>query len=579
MIEESDPMIDFKPSDIVLLLGAGASIKAGVPDTVAFVKDFIAYLESNNKNGVKEIKEIKDKLKNWKRCEIDIELLLETLTKINDKENDQLLEFYKSKEFIFEDGLDTFRLINELKNYIKSRVIITPEREKSVEYKLKYLQDLRGLIETYNTLDIISLNYDTCIEQFCEINKLRCIDGFDIYWNPKTFRARDAEVRIYKLHGSITWYKSRSGSYIKSLQIANNDTIELIYGETAENMMLYPMQKWNYDEPLLELLIYAKRLLESDKCKFLIVVGYSFRDEHIRRMIWDAARKNRKLIVIMIDINAYDIYHTKIRYYDNKIESSLNGRVVCLPYRFEKILPYLKNHFLRGLINGLKEMEDQSKKEILGESHDWSNCIRSLIEAEYCEKVEKLLGKIESENTMHTIRGDWKFNLELPLRMAINLSIGNQENAERYYEDFYKCLSRQLIDCLKIVIFSESSFGIEFSADLGSPGSRLSGDLISEELTKFQKLCVIRREMCKEEPEKLKELIKKLKNIILYLEKNMKTSSINFEEYLEKNTSYSKYKMLEDDFKKYKSSRDEEDKKKLESSLLEFERKKLRELI
>ena len=100
------------------------------------------------------------------------------------------------------------------------------------------------------------------------------------------------------------WYQSDRGGYIKSLVMQRENKVELIIGEKAENLMLYPMQKWNYAEPFLELLVMVKNLLESETCKFLVIVGYSFRDDHITRILWDVARKNRELHFILIDPQA-----------------------------------------------------------------------------------------------------------------------------------------------------------------------------------------------------------------------------------------------------------------------------------
>ena len=72
------------------------------------------------------------------------------------------------------------------------------------------------------------------------------------------------------------WYQSDRGGYIKLPVMTGKSKIKLIYGEKAENLMLYPMQKWDYAEPLLELLVEIKHLLESESCKFLIIVGTLF---------------------------------------------------------------------------------------------------------------------------------------------------------------------------------------------------------------------------------------------------------------------------------------------------------------
>ena len=58
---------------------------------------------------------------------------------------------------------------------------------------------------------------------------------------------------------------------------------------------------------------------------------------------------------MIIDPNAYNIYVSKLKYYDNlkEIPSSLSERVIYLPYLFEKVLPILKNEYLKNLSEGL----------------------------------------------------------------------------------------------------------------------------------------------------------------------------------------------------------------------------------
>lgn len=296
---------NIQSSQVIFFLGAGASVAADVPDTYSFVKKFRDNIGDNAKK--ETIEKIIQTLERWKGSEIDVELLLETLTKLETKEEEPLLHFFEGGKFILSGYSPKKPLIEDLKDFIKSKAIVSEE-------KIKYLEPILGFVEEFRPFDIISVNYDTCIEQFCNVHKLIHQDGFDVNWNPKTFAAEHTDVRLYKVHGSVMWYQGDRAGYIKLPIMTRKSKIELIYGEKAENLMLYPMQKWDYAEPLLELLVEIKHRLESETCKFLIIVGYSFRDDHIRRILWDAARKNRGLHCILIDPEAYQIYLDKLKY-------------------------------------------------------------------------------------------------------------------------------------------------------------------------------------------------------------------------------------------------------------------------
>ncbi len=515
-----------KSSEVVFLLGAGGSVAAGVPDTYSFVREFIDNIDGHDKK--ETIEKIVQTLEAWKKSKIDIELLLETLVKLKDNKQEPLLQFYEGGNFILKGYSDKKPLIDDLKDFIKSKAIVS-------EQKILFLQSFLGFIEDFRPLDVISLNYDTCIEQFCNVHKLSYQDGFDVYWNPKTFATEHTDIRHYKLHGSVMWYQSNRGAYIKLPVMTKSSKIELITGETAENLMLYPMQKWDFAEPLLELLVEIKHLLESEACKFLIVVGYSFRDEHIRRILWDAARKNKELHLVLIDPKAYEIYSEKLKYYDriHKISSSLDGKVVCLPYKFEKVFPYLKNYYLTHLRVGLSSEKVRYQAEIHGNKTDWISCVRPFINAEYVEKLEEILTRIDSSE----IISDWSLNLELPLKMAVNLSSnGLDEKASKYFSDFNKQLFRSAVERFHASVNGNATdFNIEiyFNYQSSRSGSSYNGgEQFEQFIQNLSEFCETRTTFVIQignDFQRLSEMLNKLK---LYLVP-FKKGKINVKDYIE----------------------------------------------
>lgn len=487
-------------SQIIFFLGAGASKYADVPTTYEFVEKFLEFLknesdkyqeDAENKDLlVKEFKltkQIIEKLSKWKSArkeKVDIELLLETLTKLNNRNVEPLLQIFPDLEvnlinkLLFEipdtpqSHFDLLidNIITNLKTFIKLKTIVKSQ-------KIDYLQPFRGFIQEAKDngtpLDIISLNYDTCIEQFCNVFKMQYEDGFDINWNPETFNRRDADIRLYKLHGSAIWYQSDRGTFLK-LPVKNDiGEIQLISDEKAETLMLYPMQKWDYAEPLLELLLYSKSITESHKriidaqlqgreivnpagyfdYKFLIIIGYSFRDEHIKRMVRDVARRNTHLYLIIVDPEAKTIYD-EIKYYDSKLEiqSHLWHRVVCLPYKFEEIFPYLRNQFVDPLRRGLVMMDSNQRSEYLGQSDiNWKSCIYPLARAEFCEVVDDLIKSkdISFDNDQEGGR------LPFYLSMSVNLSLNGEKEKSAEYVSLFKNSLRKYYNN-EILIYSNN---------------------------------------------------------------------------------------------------------------------------
>ena len=449
-----------RSSQVIFFLGAGASVAAGVPTTYDFVDQFIDHLGISDPGRRSKIKEIVDILNCWRpTTRVDIELLLETLTKLKDKDSEPMLQFCINGNLKLEGDFED--LIKDLKDFIKSKTMVQAEM-------IDYLRDLRGfIIDAKNRanptpLDIISLNYDTCIEQFCNIHEMSYQDGFDIYWNLKTFDRDDADIRLYKLHGSILWYQSDRGNFIKLPIMSNDSKIQLFSREYAENLMLYPMQKWDYAEPLLELMVRIKGLLqsriydpngESESLKFLIAVGYSFRDDHIKKIVWDAARRNTKLYVIIVDPNAYQIYHDRVEYYDNEgeIPSHLKGRVICLPYKFEKILPHIRNHYLANLKEVIRIRDDLQKNEDIYGHASWIDCFKPLLNAEYCEMLLNITENKAIKDSMNLYQ-----YLELTIKIGVNLLLNKQKEKagvlfKESYETINEIIEKNFIDNITVV--------------------------------------------------------------------------------------------------------------------------------
>ena len=412
-------------SEVVFFLGAGASRKAEVPDTFGFVKEFQHTVQGTEYGGT--VNKIIETLEKWNleqrnRKDVDIELLLETLTKLTRPKAEPLLKFFRGGKYILKGYPKKRPIVEMLKDFMRKKATVASQD------KVEYLRPLRGFIQKFNQIDIVSVNYDTCIEQFCSVHRLRYEDGFEINWNPSVFDKSDSQIRLYKLHGSVIWYESDRADYIKLPVVMNKARVQLTSGEKAESLMLYPMKKFDYPEPLLDLMVRVKSLLQDTNCKFLVVVGYSFRDYQLVRIVQDAARKNRDLCVVLIDPNASQIYERELKYYRNKVPSSLDGRVVCLPYKFESVFPSLKDDYLRSLQFGMQEVANRKNQELQGSSVKWTECMELLANAEHTEQIQMLL---ENGNTKSELEDNWRIGTLTYLKMAWNLAAnGKLQEAE-----------------------------------------------------------------------------------------------------------------------------------------------------
>ena len=434
-----DNNIDKSYPKVVFLLGAGASVTAGVPDTRGFVTDFMDYLAEKKPQSIYPVfRDIISKLTSWKKEKIDVELLLETLLKLKNHEEEPLLRFCMDATMNLPEYDNKIQLDALLKDYIRLRTIVK-------ESNIWHLEPLKDFIDQSRPLSIITLNYDTCIEQFCNATRLNYTDGFDIHWNPSNYKNKDVDVHLYKLHGSVIWYESDRGDYIKLPIKPQDGGVQLITDERATNLMLYPMQKSNLAEPLMELLLLTKKLLENE-CDILIIVGYSFRDEHIKKMLLDAARLNRKMKVLLIDPMAGKIYREKLQYYNGDFPSSLEGRVILIPFRFDHVFEHLHINYIEKLIVASREEQQFRKNEIKGSIYGWQSLLNLYVDANDIEKATKVYHKIQPSE----LEKDWRILLKYYIKYVVYwLLIRKNSAPETTLNKLHDILYSKLIEGLE----------------------------------------------------------------------------------------------------------------------------------
>lgn len=140
---------------------------------------------------------------------------------------------------------------------------------------------------------VFSLNYDLCFEKAKPTDYEYPLElGFDEgrEWKWEKFEAHespDVGIYLYKLHGSIDW-KRDSKNTLKTLDNISSEP-DLIFGTIDKLQSVDPYLFYIYE--------FRKFTLA---CRLIIVVGYSFSDEYINRLLRQALDKNldRKLLCV-----------------------------------------------------------------------------------------------------------------------------------------------------------------------------------------------------------------------------------------------------------------------------------------
>ena len=362
----------------IFFFGAGASKPADVGTTLELVDEFKNYLSGRGDEEILKTT-LSEIIHHLGGTDVDIEQLMTALKKLETRDGDDLLKFYDSKTLKINNPDVIGHLLHLLRMFIQETTSVK-------EDKIHFLKPLSSFDKP---VTVFSVNYDTVIEQFCNVYKLKYTDGFDFEWNPKLFEDTTLNFHLKKIHGSIMWYKTDNGNYVK-LPLPPKDEIELIFGEKATPLLLYPMEKWEFVEPLLELLLQFKTQLVD--VEFVIIVGYSFRDSHIVRLLHESARKNDNLIVLLVAPNSRNLYEEHLKYYPSennqeKIPTMLKDRVLCLQYGFEQIIGSLRDIVIDCNANLIREKNYQNRI-LKGEDIDPDILINELSKIEFLEKAD-----------------------------------------------------------------------------------------------------------------------------------------------------------------------------------------------
>jgi hypothetical protein len=164
-------------------------------------------------------------------------------------------------------------------------------------------------------VEIFTTNYDILVETALEAERVPAFDGFvgcnrPFFCHDSLTRPESAPgtawTRLWKIHGSINW----------RLDTVRGRTRVVRTDPHNEGEMILPSHH-KYDEsrkqPYSALLERLTRVLERDDA-ILVVCGYSFGDEHINALIFDALEAKRRPHVVAL------------QYLDPEIDSILADR-------------------------------------------------------------------------------------------------------------------------------------------------------------------------------------------------------------------------------------------------------------
>ena len=299
-------MNPFKQDEIVILIGAGASVQAKMPDSSTMIRKVEDLIENDGNwskfrqlyNYIKSSIYFSDGIKGEfeNRVLFNIERLVNTLEELKKKDEHPLYPFVGAwNPKLVEIGGENFKEVEALRNDIVGKL-----RKDWIELtRIEDASYYNGLVNFQRQyeypLRVFSLNYDLCIEKICIEASIERGFNQNRKWDWRLFEDIGNETKmiyLYKLHGSTDWKYGDDNvlTYLDSTSAINSDEVTIIYGTS------YKLQ---YLDPFL-FFAYQFRKWTLDDSRLIIAIGYGFGDEHINGIIGQALNNNkgRKLLSI-----------------------------------------------------------------------------------------------------------------------------------------------------------------------------------------------------------------------------------------------------------------------------------------
>lgn len=281
---------------IGFLFGAGTSKAIGISDIAELTKKIEGNLIKGDKEKFVIIKEALHK------DEQHIEAILNQIRLIR-----QITSDSKSKSFEKVTGEDAKKLDKAICDHIY-KIITDDESKANIKVVKRFIGWLNWLSRDFPK-ELFTTNYDLVIEKSAESLLIPFHDGFVGAYEP-FFASESLDsksnydkppiswIRLWKLHGSLGWFwkENEDGKSHRVIRLSSGSKEK--YPEAE--LVIYP-SKDKYEssrkQPFISYFDRLKAFLKEGEGIF-IISGYSFSDEHLNEVIFDALNQNNRIQII-----------------------------------------------------------------------------------------------------------------------------------------------------------------------------------------------------------------------------------------------------------------------------------------
>jgi hypothetical protein len=327
--------------DVIFLLGAGASVEAGVRTSNEITDILINYgshCPSEHSTTIENlVKYIQVRIADYlqvRTSEVNFELILGTLLELSKKEGYSIASFLGDEDILIkklEKILSTQEVIDRLYALLRELFFVTNP--------VDYLDPLKSFMSFSKPLDLFTLNYDMSLETAFDKNGVSYTTGFVRrgnelpLWEPLQFSEKSIDARVFKLHGSINWglhllYPPppiKSGATVDTALATDYYLTNYPQRVEFDPFPIGPVEPPYRKKGMVSFmnfgtrkeLLYAESIftilfghfLESlNTSRICIICGYSFGDERINKILEEAVvSRQGKLQLVVVDPNVFRI--------------------------------------------------------------------------------------------------------------------------------------------------------------------------------------------------------------------------------------------------------------------------------
>lgn len=280
--------------NVSILTGAGTSFHLGSPIIRKIPENLKIELKNQIENYFTDIE--KPSYEDLFNC-----LQADKFLKIQKGENYETIQncIYEMQKWLFKEcDTNKTKIIDDKDEHLK---------EDRYYYHELFLKKLLQRPNNLKRVNLFTTNYDLAFDYALDNLGIHYIDGFsgvhnrcfrpevydyDIYYpgqsvSGKVHRAEKV-LRYYKLHGSLSWIsEEESVSNPYGIKEITNSNFEL---DVSQQLMIYPCvskKTFTLDLPYSELFRHFSQAVIQPQ-SVLITLGYSFYDEHINDIIYQA---------------------------------------------------------------------------------------------------------------------------------------------------------------------------------------------------------------------------------------------------------------------------------------------------